>query len=111
MQEYYKSHFHTILGIVDGSKQSKKEFCWQYYKSQMLYIEAMQEAKNDSEYDPRRNDRHPAAGPGLSGALGPLRRCGEEEQGGSEGLLEALHAGKGTGKGKTKCGWVKGRLR
>jgi hypothetical protein len=43
-------------GIVDGSKQSKKEFCWQYYKSQMLYIEAMQEAKNDSEYDPRRND-------------------------------------------------------
>jgi hypothetical protein len=43
--------------IVDGSKQSRKEFCWQYYKSQMLYIEAMQEAKNDSEYDPRiRND-------------------------------------------------------
>jgi hypothetical protein len=41
----------------------------------------------------RFEDRHPAAGPGLSGALGPLRRCGEEEQGGSEGLLEALHAG------------------
>ncbi len=39
----------------------------------------------------RFEDRHPAAGPGLSGALGPLRRCGEEEQGGSEGLLvEAL---------------------
>ena len=48
----------------------------------------------------RFEDRHPATGPGLSGALGPLRRCGEEEQGGSEGLLEALHAGKGTGKGK-----------
>jgi hypothetical protein len=47
-------------------------------------------------------DRHPAAGPGLSGALGFLRRWGEEEQGGSEGLLEALHAGKGTGTGKTK---------
>jgi hypothetical protein len=25
-------------GIVDGSKQSRKEICWQYYKSQMLYI-------------------------------------------------------------------------
>ncbi len=25
---------------------------------------------------------------------------GEEEQGGSEGLLEASHAGKGAGKGK-----------
>ncbi len=48
----------------------------------------------------RFEDRHPAAGSGLSGALGPLRRCGEGEQGGSEGLLEALHAGKGTGKGK-----------
>ncbi len=59
----------------------------------------------------RFEDRHPAAGPGLSGALGPLRRCGEEEQGGREGLLEVLHAGKGTGKGKKKCGWVKGRLR
>ena len=59
----------------------------------------------------RFEDRHPAAGPGLSGALGSLRRWGKEEQGGSEGLLEALHAGKGTGTGKTKCGWVKGRLR
>jgi hypothetical protein len=50
----------------------------------------------------RFEDRHPAAGPGLSGTLGPLRklRCGEEEQGGgSEGLLQALHAGKGTGTG------------
>ncbi len=47
----------------------------------------------------RFEDRDPAAGPGLSGALGSLRRWGEEEQGGSEGLLvlEALHAGKGTG--------------
>ena len=40
-------------GIVDGSKQSRKEYCWQYYKSQLLYIEAMQEAKNDSQFDPR----------------------------------------------------------
>ncbi len=31
-------------GLLDGSKQSRKEFCWQYYKSQMLYIEAMREA-------------------------------------------------------------------
>jgi hypothetical protein len=50
----------------------------------------------------RFEDRHPAAGPGLSGALGSLRklRWGTEEQGGSEGLLEALHAGKGMGTGK-----------
>ena len=27
---------------------------------------------------------------------------GKEEQGGSEGLLENLHAGKGAGKGKNK---------
>jgi hypothetical protein len=31
----------------------------------------------------RFEDRHPTARPGLSGALGPLRRCGEEEQGGA----------------------------
>jgi hypothetical protein len=50
----------------------------------------------------RFEDRHPAAGPGLLGALGSLRRWGEEEQGDSEGLLEALHAGKGMGTGKKK---------
>jgi hypothetical protein len=35
--------------------------------------------------------------------------CGgeEEEQEGSEGLLEASHAGKGAGTDKTKCGWLK----
>jgi hypothetical protein len=43
-------------GIMEGSKQSRKEYCWQYYKSQLLYVEAMQEAKNDSQFDPRRND-------------------------------------------------------
>jgi hypothetical protein len=43
-------------GVLDGSKQSRKEFCWQYYKSQMLYIEAMREAKGDEEFDPRRSD-------------------------------------------------------
>jgi hypothetical protein len=42
------------------------------------------------------------SGPRLSGALGSLRRWGKEEQGGSEGLLEALHAGKGMGTGKKK---------
>ena len=41
----------------------------------------------------RFEDQHPAAGPGLSGALGSLRNGGVKEQGGSEGLLEALHAG------------------
>jgi hypothetical protein len=43
-------------GIVDGSKQSRKELCWSYYKSQQLYIEAMKEARNDEDFDPRRNE-------------------------------------------------------
>ncbi len=43
-------------GIVDGSRRSRKETSWAYYKSQMLYIEAMQEAKDDATYDPRRQD-------------------------------------------------------
>ncbi len=43
--------------------------------------------------------QHPAAGPGLSGALGSLRKGGVKEQGGSEGLLEALHADMGAGIG------------
>jgi hypothetical protein len=30
--------------------------CWSYYKSQLLYIEAMQEARNDADFDPRRNE-------------------------------------------------------
>jgi hypothetical protein len=48
----------------------------------------------------RFEDQHPAAGPGLAGALSSLRRGGVEEQGGSEGLLEALHVDMGTGMGK-----------
>jgi hypothetical protein len=56
----------------------------------------------------RFEDRHLAAGPGLSDALSPLRRCGEEEQGGGEGLLEALHAGKGTGTSKTNAVGLRG---
>ncbi len=55
----------------------------------------------------RFEDQHPAVGPRLSGALGSLRKGGVQEQGDSEGLLKALHAGMGTGIGKTKCGWVK----
>jgi hypothetical protein len=50
---------HDLLkeqGIVDGSKQSRKELCWSYYKSQQLYIEAMKEARNDDDFDPRRNE-------------------------------------------------------
>ncbi len=43
-------------GMIDGTKQSRKESCWSYYKSQQLYIEAMQEAKNDPEFDPRRSE-------------------------------------------------------
>ncbi len=59
----------------------------------------------------RFEDQHPAAGLGLVDALGSLRKGGEEEQGVSEGLLEASHAGMGAGTGKKKCGWVKGWLR
>ena len=51
--------------------------------------------------------QHPAAGPGWSGALGSLCGGEEEEQEGSEGLLEASHASKGAGTDKTKCGWLK----
>jgi hypothetical protein len=43
-------------GITDGSKQSRKNLCWQYYKSRMLYIEAMQDAKKDATFDPRRSE-------------------------------------------------------
>ncbi len=43
-------------GMTDDSKQKRKELCWQYYKSQMLYIEAVRDAKNDSSFDPRRSD-------------------------------------------------------
>ena len=35
-------------------------------------------------------DQHPAAGPGLDGALGPCVKVGEENRGG-KGLLEAMH--------------------
>ncbi len=43
-------------GIIDGSKMSRKESCWSYYKSQQLYIEALQDAKADSNFDPRRSE-------------------------------------------------------
>ncbi len=35
-------------------KQSKKEKFWSDYKAQLLYIDAMREAKEDPEFDPRR---------------------------------------------------------
>ena len=41
---------------MDDTKQSKKERCWSDYKAQTLYIEAMQEAKDDMTFDPRRDD-------------------------------------------------------
>jgi hypothetical protein len=40
-------------GLADGTKQSRKELCWSYFKSQQLCIEAVQDAKNDPEFDPR----------------------------------------------------------
>ena len=36
------------------TKQCKKEKCWADYKAQQLYIDAMREAKEDPEFDPRR---------------------------------------------------------
>ncbi len=46
-------------------------------------------------------DQHPAAGPGLEGALGPLRNGGKET-GVGKGLLEAMHNFRGKMKGKNK---------
>jgi hypothetical protein len=40
---------------LDGSKQSKKDRCWSDYKAQTLYIDAMKEAMDDEQFDPRRN--------------------------------------------------------
>jgi hypothetical protein len=42
-------------GMVDGTKQSRKEMCWSYFKSQQIYIEAMQDARNEPDFDPRRS--------------------------------------------------------
>ncbi len=46
-------------------------------------------------------DQHPPAGPGLEGALGPLRKGGKET-GVGKGLLEAMHIFRGKMKGKNK---------
>jgi hypothetical protein len=45
----------TFAGILVDSKASKKEKCWSDYKAQLLYIDAMREAKEDPEFDPRRS--------------------------------------------------------
>ncbi len=42
------------LGLLKDDKQSKKEKFWADYKAQLLYIDAMREAKEDPEFDPRR---------------------------------------------------------
>ncbi len=39
---------------MEDTRQCKNERCWSDYKSQQLYIEAMREAKEDPEFDPRR---------------------------------------------------------
>ena len=41
-------------GVLDDKKASKKEKFWGDYKAQLLYIDAMREAKEDPEFDPRR---------------------------------------------------------
>ena len=41
-------------GVLDDTKASKKEKFWGDYKAQLLYIDAMREAKEDPEFDPRR---------------------------------------------------------
>ncbi len=56
--------------------------------------------KNNARHEKVR-DQHPAAGPGLSGALGSLLNGGEENMG--QQRLVRLHAGKGTGMGKTNA--------
>ena len=54
--------------------------------------------------------KRPAAGPGLSGALGPCVKMGKKCRGAAK-VSWTSHAGKGAGKVKKKCGWVRGRLR
>ena len=44
----------NIIGLLKDDKQSKKEKFWADYKAQILYIDAMREAKEDPEFDPRR---------------------------------------------------------
>ncbi len=60
----------------------------------------MQDAK-------RFEKQHPAEGPGWSGALGSLLKQWGRRTGGSEGLLEALHAGKGKVIGRRRKNVVK----
>ena len=47
-------------------------------------------------------------GAGVVRCVGSLCEGGKEEQGGSEGLLETLHAGKGEGKGKKNAVGLRG---
>ena len=47
-------------------------------------------------------------GAGVVRCVGSLCEGGKEEQGGSEGLLENLHAGKGAGKGKKNAVGLRG---
>ncbi len=56
-------------------------------------------------------NQHPSEGPGLSDALGSLLKRWGRRTGGSEGLLEALHAGKGKEIGKKNAVMFRGRLR
>jgi hypothetical protein len=42
------------IGVLDDTKASKKEKIWADYKAQLLYIDAMREAKEDPEFDPHR---------------------------------------------------------
>jgi hypothetical protein len=56
-------------------------------------------------------DQHPAVGTGLAGALVPLLKGGEKEQGQSKGVFDAMRTDMGYSEGKKKCGELKGRLR
>ena len=47
-------------------------------------------------------------GAGVVRCVGSLCEGGKEEQGGSEGLLENLHAGKGAGTGKQNAVGLRG---
>jgi hypothetical protein len=89
--------------VTDGRREGR-----QLGKSEVVQYRGKKKARHEKV-----QNQHLAAWPGCSGALSSLPKCGEEEQGDCESLLEALHAGMGTGIGigKNTCGWVKGRLR
>jgi hypothetical protein len=63
----------------------------------LMLSQARKKARINARHEKVLNNQHPAVGPGFAGALGSLRKGGEEEQGGSEGLLKRYMLAWGRG--------------